>query len=259
MFLRYINAEQGRGTMVGSFDVEEFKELLSTHKTQGNSRVSSIEFQGQTYWIKRREALNLRYRLQKGNADRAFEAERVALHQLNDVGAPVPAVVVDEDDFFVIADAGTNLFHTLMSADYADAERQAAFTAAGKTLAQFHNLNLAHGRPAIRDFCWKDGQITLIDLERYDPHKNTQRRRMLDLLIFIHSALSARQAPFDALQSAIDAYRETDSHQTWEDAQSFCRRMVWVNWLTKPIQWRGEGKAKEFKAIPLLFEVLKTH
>ncbi|MDO5642481.1 MAG: hypothetical protein Q4G26_08885, partial [Paracoccus sp. (in: a-proteobacteria)] len=61
-------------------------------------------------WIKQRETLSLRWRLQKGDPARAFEAERAALHILSDAGLPVVPPLLDEGaDYFVTADSGQTI------------------------------------------------------------------------------------------------------------------------------------------------------
>ena len=55
------------------------------------------------------------------------------------------------------------------------------------------------------------------------------------------------------IDAAIEAYRTNDPDHIWERAIQWCHKMRWIDFVTKPIQWRGPGLAREFKAIPLTF------
>ena len=220
-------------------------------------RVSKFMVDDEAFWIKRLENLSLRYRIQKGSGASAFQAERNALHHLTDLGMPVPAILAESDDYFVVADAGRNLVSVCYDENLPQDIRTQAFCQSARALAQFHNTGLSHGRPAVRDFCWTDGKVTLIDLERYAEKRNTPKGHVWDLLIFVHSALVAFKGPSDPLKAAIQCYQAEDQNGVWQGAADFCRRNRWMDWVTKPIQWRGPGKAREFKAVPQLFDVFE--
>ena len=232
-----------------------FEAALKDHLAHNLSRISSFKVADKKHWVKRKEKLSLRFRLQKGDAAESLEAERRALHAFAKFDLPAPRIVAEGEDYFVISDAGEDIRHFLPRHESDAQLRQKVFVEAGQTLARFHAAGFCHGRPAIRDFCWKDGRISLIDFERYDPKKNTSKRCRNDLLVFAHSAFVANRGGFPELKLAVDAYRDCGQQATWENAKAFCRQMRWVDWVTKPIQWRGEGRAKEFKAIPLVFDL----
>ena len=232
-----------------------FDASLKNHLADNAQRVSCFSVEGQTFWVKRKEALSLRFRLQKGNAKRSLEREREALRVFEKEGLPTPRIVAEGDDYFVVRDVGKNIMHFLARHEE-DAElRKQVFTAAGKALSDFHLKGHCHGRPAIRDFCWDGTKIALIDFEHFDPSRNGAKARRNDLLVFAHSALTANRGDFPELAAALGVYRQADTLGVWDDAVRFCRRMRWVDWVTKPMQWRGEGRAKEFKAIPMVFDI----
>ncbi|MCW9042368.1 MAG: hypothetical protein OQK05_03410 [Pseudopelagicola sp.] len=224
-----------------------------TQKAQAcTARVSKLEHQGQFYWVKREEKLSLRLRLQKGASASAFERERAALHQLAKLRAPVPAIVAEGPDFFVIPDQGASLDAILRGRNNETPDLKArAFADTAKALADLHAQHLSHGRPSLKDICWQDGRVTFIDFENYNPARNTLQGCARDVVMFFFNGLAFAGRPVRELEIARDTYRAHDPGNVWQAAQTFARRMRWTNWLTKPIQMRPEGKAKEFKAIPL--------
>ena len=214
------------------------------------ARICRIEHQGQVYWAKREEKLSLRLRLQKGASASAFERERTALRQLAGLHPAIPEIVAEGPDFFVLPDAGPSLETLLRRSDDADL-RQRAFADGATALAGLHAAGVSHGRPYLKDVCWKDGKVGFIDFENYSAARNSRRGHAWDVIIFFFSGLAIAGEPFRELEVARDAYRANDPGGVWEHAQRLVHRLRWVDWLTKPIQARSGGKAKEFKAIPL--------
>ncbi len=213
-------------------------------------RIGRLEHDGATYWVKKEEKLSLRYRLQKGDPHRAFKADRTAMQALADQGVPVPRVVAEGDGYFVMEDCGRPLSQMLCDRAPTD-DTLAAFAAAGRVLAETHAKHLSHGRPSIKDMCWQDGQLTLLDFERNAQKRNTPKGHMQDLIVFVHSCFAFAGEDRPEITAAISAYRAADRLGTWEKTCVWCHKMRWVNWVTKPIQWRKPGRAREFKAIPL--------
>ncbi len=212
-------------------------------------RVRRVEIGHAAYWVKQRERLGLRLRLQKGDPARAFDAERTALHTLAGRGLPVAEIVAEGPDFFATADQGATLNRLLADDAVPEAERIAAFAAAGRGLAAFHRQGLSHGRPSIRDICWDGSSVTFIDLERYRPRRNRPSGHAQDLIMFVLSAYTAAGEERPEIDAACDAYREAAPPGIWPLAQKWCRRLRWIGALTRPLQ-RDPGRHAEFRAIP---------
>ncbi len=215
------------------------------------ARVQRLTHDGQVLWIKRRETLRGLRRLQKGNPSTAFASERSALHRLAERDAPVPPILAEGANFFAIPDSGRPLSTLLTDGPPALPDQMAAFAAAGRALAGLHGMGLSHGRPSLKDICWDGTRITFIDLERYADHRNTPKGHAMDVIMFVFNGLAVGRGMTPEMQTAIAAYRASDSAGIWQLAQRWCRRMRWIDWVTKPAQWQKDGKANEFKAIPL--------
>jgi len=209
--------------------------------------VQKVAHRGQFVWVKRRETLSALRRLQKGNAATGFEAERRALHEWHRLHAPAPAILAEGDDFIALQDSGTPLSVLLGQ----PGDHLPAFQCAGRSLAALHTRQISHGRPSLKDICWDGTQITFIDLERYAVARNTPKGHAMDVVMFVFNGLAVGRGITPEMQGAIDSYRANDPGGIWHLAQEWCRGKRWIDWATKPIQWRGDGKAKEFKAIPV--------
>ncbi len=230
-------------------------QAVETHLKTHRERVSRLEHAGAFYWVKQEEKLTLRMRLQKGNAHKSFEAERHALHQLHDLHAPVPEILAEGESWFVLPDSGADLQGLLHNPSCTKEEKRTAFTMAGEALADLHAKGVSHGRPVLRDFCWRAPKITLLDFERFTPTTAPRKGQIRDLIIFAHSALTTARGFTPELGAALAAYRAQNTSDIWQGAVDYTARLRWLDWLTKPIQMRHEGKAKEFKAIPMVIDL----
>ncbi len=211
---------------------------------------------GERLWLKRIEELSLRLRLQKGDGRRAFTNELNALHVLGKAGLPVPEILAEGPDHFVMADVGPTLAHLLRSSAVPFAKRAAAFRAAGAAIGRLHTAGFVHGRPAIQDICWDGEEARFIDLEQFSDHRQSARNRAMDLVIFVQTYMAETAVPGPYLDAAVDAYRATAP----ADALLNVRRLAyWLSplaALTAPMRWLRPS-AKEFKAIPTTLRYLR--
>jgi tRNA A-37 threonylcarbamoyl transferase component Bud32 len=210
------------------------------------ARVQRIEVAGRGYWVKAQERLDLKLWLQKGNAARALGAERSALAILGKAGAPVPQVVAEGEGWFVTPDLGPSLTRLLKEGA---PDRVQAFRAAGAALTEFHRRGLSHGRPSIKDICWDGTTATFIDFERFAHKRNTLAGHAQDVVILLFSALAETGHPCPETDALAEGYRGADPGGIWERAKQLCRRLAFMDLLTRPIQLLP--KSREFRAIPL--------
>lgn len=169
--------------------------LAAALAAAGTARIAAVEVAGRRLWVKRPERFRnrrrgWRMRLQKGDPARSFAREVAAMRFLAERGLPVPDLLAAAEDHLVLGDAGASLKLLLADPAGSTAERVAACTAAGAALAAFHAAGFAHGRPMLKDMCWQDGRVTLIDLERFRPEPAPVSRMCTDVLVMVHSAVT---------------------------------------------------------------------
>lgn len=211
---------------------------------------------GERLWLKRIEELSLRLRLQKGGRHRAFANELNALHVLGKAGLPVPEILAEGPDHFVMADVGPTLAHLLRSSAMPFAKRSAAFRAAGAAIGRLHSAGFAHGRPAIRDICWDGDEARFIDLEQFSDHRHSARNRAMDIVIFTQTYMSEMGASGPCLDAAMNAYSKTAPAGA---VQNVRRLALWLSplaHLTAPVRWLLPS-GKGFKAVPLTLAYLR--
>ena len=196
-------------------------------------------------------------RLQKGDPTASFERERVALHRLSDLNAPVPEIVAEGADYFAIADCGTNLHQMLKAPNAENTSNPEIFAKAGRALARLHQAGVSHGRPSLRDICWDGQKIRFIDFERFAEKRNTLRGHAEDVIILLLNAFSITLEPRPEIAAVIEGYRSEDPGGVWEAAQRRAHKLRWINWLSKPVQFKKRG-AREFKAIPYTLRALAS-
>jgi tRNA A-37 threonylcarbamoyl transferase component Bud32 len=186
--------------------------------------VTRIDWKGRPVWLKRPEVLtSLRWRLQKGDPQRAFRREVEGLRTLAGQGVPVPKVLDAGPDFLFLEDAGPTLDSLLDDPSQSPEVLRGAVTAAAQVLADLHSRGLAHGRPYLRDICWDGARATLIDFERFRA-RNSALRQGFDQVLFLASVLS-RPAGAGHVDAAVAVLRAAAPAAAWRGAGVWIRIM----------------------------------
>lgn len=212
---------------------------------------------GERLWLKRIEELSLRLRLQKGDSRRAFTNELKALHVLGKAGLPVPEILAEGPDHFVMADVGPTLAHLLRSSAVSFAKRAAAFRAAGAAIGRLHAAGFVHGRPAIADICWDGDEARFIDLEQFSDHRRSARNRAMDMVVFAQTYIAEMGVAGPYLDTAFDAYRTTAPAGSMLHVQRLAFWLSPLVPLTAPLRWLRPS-VKAVKAIPLTLAYLRN-
>lgn len=216
-------------------------------------RVQRVAAGGRALWLKRAERLSLRWRLQKGDTRRAFEADRAGLHDLAALGLPVARVVAEGPDFFATAEAGWQMADLLRDAQGAGPGRVAACRAAGAALAALHRAGVAHGRPSIRDICWDGQAARFIDLERYRKGPAGPGAMALDVLILLHSMFAITRGPAPEIAAALEGWREGAPEGAWPAVRARAARLGWLGALAR-LALRLRPRSKELAAVALVLD-----
>jgi tRNA A-37 threonylcarbamoyl transferase component Bud32 len=220
-------------------------------------RVRLLELpDGRRFWLKRVERLQGVLRLQKGDPERAFQAERDGLKALADAGLPVAVIAEEGPGWMLMPDAGPVLPMVVADPQRSEAEKLQAFAMAGKALGQLHWAGLVHGRPAVRDICWDGQEARFIDLERFRHDRRGGMRQAADVVMFAQTAFT--QWPDDPrwLDAALASYGVNAPL----GAMDRVRRMAW--WLA-PLGWLAKAMAlarprsRELRAVGLTLQRLR--
>lgn len=205
---------------------------------------------GRRFWLKRVERLSGRLRLQKGDPARAFAAEREGLRVLAAAGLPVAGIAAEGPGWVLMPDAGPVLTRVVADPGRSEAQKLAAFAAAGRALGRLHRSGMAHGRPAVRDICWDGQDARFIDLERFRRATRAGFWQAADVLMFAQTAFTAWPGDARWLEAALGGYELSAP----EGAMAAVRRLVW--WLA-PVGGLAAGLAmlrpgsRELRAVGL--------
>ncbi|QYJ76682.1 phosphotransferase [Shewanella sp. FJAT-52076] len=212
-------------------------EVLATH--QGH-RVVPFDFEGRRYWLKQPERLEGAMKLLKHSPDQALQTEIRALQTLNEKHAPVPNVVLAGEGYFVIEDAGKTVsdwWH--LSHQDGSVPFDKILTDSAAALAELHSLELAHGRPALRDIGWQGGAVKFIDFEANQRQKDMAFQQRRDLLVYLHSLYRYLGPAHEPITRAMLAYREAGGEPTWQAAKRKLAPWQWLRPLLKPFRSIG--------------------
>ncbi|QYJ87565.1 serine/threonine protein phosphatase [Shewanella mesophila] len=210
-------------------------QVLAANK---GKRVVSFEYEGKTYWLKQTEQLTGAMRLLKSQPGQSLQLEIATLQSLAQKGAPVPELVAFGDNYLVVADVGSPVNHWLDKRSDSDMQAQILKDSA-IGLAKLHQKGLAHGRPALRDICWKEGEVSFIDFEANQKDTDIEKQQVRDLLVYIHSLYRYIGPHPELVEPAICAYREAGGESLWQASRVRIRRWQWLNYLIAPLKTIG--------------------
>ena len=222
-------------------------EMTDTTRTPP-PRIERVEIDGQAGFLKRPEILIRRMRLQKGDAIAAFEAERSAYQRLGELGLPVPKLLDEGEDYFVTKDSGPSMIDLLRRGGASHEDFKNAIGMAAETLADFHARGYSHGRPALKDICWDQKNITFIDLERISPSRDNLKGHGLDVLVFFFSLISETGSIGDEAFDARKRYQAKDTKGIWQEALRQTRKLRVLAFVLWPLIRLLKNK-REFAAI----------
>lgn len=211
---------------------------------------------GRRFWLKRVERLSGRLRLQKGDPDRAFAAEREGLRALAAAGLPVAGVAAEGSDWVLMPDAGPTLPEVAADPGRRETDKLRAFAEAGRALGRLHWAGMAHGRPAVRDVCWDGVAARFIDLERFRQAKRAGFWQTADVVMFTQTAFTLWPEDGRWLDVALEAYAVSAP----EGAMAAVRRLV--GWL-RPVGWLAAGltrvrpESRELRAVGMTLARLR--
>lgn len=233
------------------------QKVASLLDEQSDTRICSFEFQGKKYWLKQVEVLTGAMRFLKGDPARALEVEQHALQDLFDKGAAVPKLSLTGQGYFVIEDAGQVISTRIANNKIPYEQAREMLVGAAKALAKLHSQELTHGRPALKDISWQQGEATFIDFEAKQSGASDRLKRR-DLLVFIHSLYRyiKPESPYSPLvEETIHSYRNAGGEAIWQGCQQLIKHWQWLNLIIAPIM---PFAGKDLKPIYWLLKYLKS-
>lgn len=227
---------------------QALKTALGQALSEAPERVRRVSAGGRAVWLKQVEQLSLRWRIQKGDTRRAFEADRNALHILHNMGLPVPAVVAEGPDFFATSEVGTPI-SALIQARPDRAELTAVLYAAGQSLGRLHSAGVVHGRPKVRDICWDGQAARLIDFERYRQDRRSKSLLAQDMMVLLHSVFTLRPGGQALAAAALEGWQSAAPPDL---PQALLARARGLSWLQAParLALKLRPGSKELGALP---------
>ncbi len=186
-------------------------------------RIHSFLYAGERYWLKQPECAKGIERWLKPNPKGAFQKELKQLQYLNEQGAPVAELVLWGEDFFVLKDVGISASSYIEHREQTEEFINAMLQKCGETLANLHRQNLIHGRPALRDMVYKNGEIHFVDFENAQNVKNLAWQKVRDSLLYLHSLGRAEHLSAEQMHKAIKNYQKACEPKVWQDI------LHWVN------------------------------
>ena len=209
------------------------EQLLAQNRGE---RILPFQFEGETYWLKQPEQLSGVEKLLKPRPKLAFRNEIESLQFFREKNAPVPELMLFSDDFLVLKDSGVSAGSTLENDKFSEPQRIQILNDCAKALANWHRMNFIHGRPAIRDMLWKEGNVTFIDFENHKERANLLYQKARDALIFVHSLCREETLSDEQVQKVTGVYQQHCEPAIWAEMQKMLARLRWLYYVLLPFK-----------------------
>ena len=227
-------------------------QLLAEHKGE---RVYHFTYQKQAYWLKQPEQLRGVWRLLKPHPKQSFLNEIHSLQHFAERQAPVPKLMMFGEDYLVLEDGGHNVAYWV-SRNIDNQTKQQILCDAAKALTDLHRRGLVHGRPAIRDILWKDGNVLFIDFEVNAEKRSLNEQKARDLLLFVYNLCREQHLSDELICNMMRKYQAYCDPQEWDDMIHTVCHYRFIYYLLLPFKYIAKkdliGIYRLFKNIELV-------
>ncbi|WP_301099157.1 protein kinase family protein [Otariodibacter sp.] len=212
---------------------EYAQKLLTEHKDE---RVFQFNFQGKLFWLKQPEHVHGVFRLLKPHPKESFLKEIERLKFFSSKNAPIPKLVLFDNNFLILEDGGETVSHLLSENTDNLAFKKELLLNSVKALNNLHKSDLIHGRPAIRDMTWDNHRILFIDFEVSSMNKDLQWQKIRDMAIFFHGLCRKDFISDEEVKYAIEQYEKICDPQLWQAFVQFITKYKFIYYLLTPIK-----------------------
>jgi RIO-like serine/threonine protein kinase len=229
--------------------------------------ILSFEWNGEKYWLKRarKTGSNLLHHavwrlshfpllvpVEHQSPREALEHESTKLRRLATEGIPVPELLLQNDDYFVMAHTGP----TLRSLLYRKAADERLTRKVFGALAALQRTGEYHGGSQLRNLTWTGETIAFIDFEeKFDSGADLKLLQLRDLFLLLF-AFAKDRIPLD-YASHIRLYCEESGNRDFDrQLREMIRPLGWVERIVAfPPLWKVLDK--DTRATYRLFQEIK--
>jgi tRNA A-37 threonylcarbamoyl transferase component Bud32 len=215
------------------------------------SRTFSFDYNGEKLWVKQPEMgeaniwhrlLLILSKLVKNNffkptvvtdpkASLIYEAKKISSLRQNNI--PVPEIVLHNEHYLLLKDAGLPLSLLLNTDEITFEEKVEICKKLSTALADMHNRNFYHSRPALRDITYKEGKIYFMDFEESLETTLTLEEAILrDGFIFVHALYRKLYSP-ELISITLESYHRSLRPDLWDRLVTEGRRYIFTYFILR--------------------------
>ena len=131
--------------------------------------------------------------------------------------------------------AGENINHWMRRRDVSEEEKLEILIRTGQALGELHQAGMTHGRPALRDFLYEDGRVTLLDWENMPRWDNKKKRMTMDYLLLLLSLFREPYSEIDYIKALEKGYTGVNGGETRKWARAFLKKHALIGHLAKAL------------------------
>ncbi len=187
---------------------DDFKSFIFDLYEKNEGEIFSFEYKENKYWLKKARATksNLIHKMfykissfdvvfpvEEKSASDALEYETSKIERFRKLGINTPEIIYRDSRFFILKDAGKMVNSYIRKRDIKKEKMYYFIDAMLTELSKIHKANEFHGGAQSRNFTYKNGVVSAIDLEdSFDKNVDIKTLQFRDFFIFLLSLTKTR-------------------------------------------------------------------
>lgn len=252
----------------------ELENLIKQKIALNSSEIFSIEYLDKRYWIKKaRETksslthkfyysifgfdilLPVKYK----TAQQSIEHETNKIKRFQSLGLSMPNIVFQDENNFALEDCGKTVNSYIRKRDITKDKMYYFINKVIDELSKIHNFNEYHGGAQCRNFTYRDGNISIIDLEdSFSDDIDIKTLQFRDFVLFLLS-LTKTRASFELdYQIIINQYISLTNNNDFTDRLNKLANKISFLINLSEVKFINNILGKDLKSFFRLFKILKT-
>ena len=250
------------------------QDIIKKKIALNDGEIFSIDFENKRFWIKKaRETkssfthkfyyaifgFDILLPVSYKTALEAIEHETSKIRKFQSLGLTMPDIVFQDENNFALEDCGKTVNSYIRKRDITKEKMYYFINKVIDEISKIHNFNEYHGGAQCRNFTYKDGVVSIIDLEdSFDESIDIKTLQFRDFVLFLLS-LTKTRAGFELdYKMIINQYISlTNNNDFINKLKKLANKISFLIYLSE-IKFINNLLGRDLKSFFVLFKILKN-
>lgn len=256
-----------------TFQKKDFEKEIKKLVKSNENEIFSCEYENKKVWVKKARATTSSYLhkfyyklfpfeillpVENKSSKQTVFFETNKLIKFKELGIQTPEIIGRNEDFFVLEDCGKNVNSYIRKRDISKDKMYYFIDKLLVELSKIHNKNEFHGGAQARNFTYRDGIISVIDLEdSFSSDVDIKLLQFRDLVLFLLSLTKTRANYELDFRYIIDKYVELSKNDDFIQRLNLMARKVSFLIYLSEINFINKLLGRDVKIFFKFFRILK--